>query len=64
MNWNHLQTKESLWGFFSNVQNLEKPGGIVEDICDAMVDYQVHISSYLLPLYLTLILDFIATRYR
>lgn len=28
-------------GFFSNVENLDKLGGLAEDIRDAMMDYQV-----------------------
>ena len=32
-------------GFFNNVENAEKLGGLVEDVRDAMMDYQVCISS-------------------
>ena len=28
-------------GFFNNVKNADKPGGVVEDIRDAVMDYQV-----------------------
>jgi len=28
-------------GFFSNVKNADKLDGLVEDICDAVMDYQV-----------------------
>ena len=28
-------------GFFNNVQNVDKLGGMVEDIRDAMIEYQV-----------------------
>ena len=28
-------------GFFNNIENAEKLAGLVEDVCDAMVDYQV-----------------------
>jgi hypothetical protein len=28
-------------GFFNNVENAEKLGGLVEDVRDAMMDYQV-----------------------
>jgi len=29
-------------GFFNNVKNADKLGGLVEDIRDAVMDYQVH----------------------
>ena len=32
-------------GFFNNVENAEKLGGLVEDVRDAMMDYQVCIPS-------------------
>ena len=32
-------------GFFNNVENSGKLGGLVEDIRDAMMDYQVRVSS-------------------
>ena len=34
-------------GFFTNVENAEKLGGLVEDIRDAMMDYQVCASNTL-----------------
>ena len=34
-------------GFFNNVENAEKLGGLVEDVRDAMMDYQVCASSNL-----------------
>ena len=36
-------------GFFNNVENAEKIGSLVEDIRDAMMDYQVCIPSDSLP---------------
>ena len=33
-------------GFLNNVENADKLGGLVEDVRDAMMDYQVRISSY------------------
>ena len=36
-------------GFFNNVENADKLGGLVEDVRDAMMDYQVGIASYDLP---------------
>ena len=32
-------------GFFSNVENADKLGGLVEDVRDAVMDYQVCIPS-------------------
>ena len=32
-------------GFFNNVENAEKLGGLVEDLRDVMVDYQVRAPS-------------------
>ena len=32
-------------GFFNNVENAEKLGGLVEDLRDVMMDYQVRASS-------------------
>ena len=32
-------------GFFNNVENADRLGGLVEDIRDAMMDYQVRIAS-------------------
>ena len=36
-------------GFFNNVENADKLGGLVEDIRDAVMDYQVCIASNSLP---------------
>ena len=33
-------------GFFNNVENADKLSGLVEDVRDAVVDYQVRIASY------------------
>jgi hypothetical protein len=32
-------------GFFNNVNNADKLGGLVEDIRDAVTDYQVRLQS-------------------
>ena len=32
-------------GFFNNVENADKLGGLVEDVRDALIDYQVFIPS-------------------
>ena len=50
-------------GFFNNIKNADKLGGLVEDIRDAMMDYQVSIPYYSFLLCLTFALDFVATRY-
>jgi hypothetical protein len=36
-------------GFFNNVENADKLGGLVEDVRDAVMDYQVCIASNNLP---------------
>ena len=50
-------------GFFNNVQNAEKLSGVVEDIRDAMMEYQVRMQNYSFPPRLTFTPDFVATRY-
>ena len=50
-------------GFFNNVKNADKLGGLVEDIRDAMMEYQVRMLHYPLLSRLMLALDFVATRY-
>ena len=50
-------------GFFDNIKNADKLAGLVDDIRDAMMEYQVCISNYSLLPCLTLVLDFIATGY-
>jgi hypothetical protein len=48
-------------GFFCNTDNAERLSGLVEDIRDAMVDYQVCINdTSIAPL--TFASDFVATR--
>ena len=50
-------------GFLKNVGNADKLRGLLEDIRDAIVEYQVCISFNRLPLHgLTFELDFVATR--
>jgi len=36
-----LAEQRKVEGFFNNVKNADKLGGLVEDIRDAMMDYQV-----------------------
>ena len=51
-------------GFLKNVGNADKLDGLLEDIRDAMIEYQVRVSSkYLMLRQLTFEPDFIATRY-
>jgi len=49
--------------FFNNVNNADKLGGLVEDIRDAMVDYQVCMLNCLSLSCLTPMPDFIAARH-
>jgi hypothetical protein len=54
-------------GFLANAENAQKITGLVEDIREVMLDYQVCVPVYLfLPCLMfmpTLVLDFIATGY-
>ena len=51
-------------GFLTNAENTQRISGLVEDIRQAMMDYQVRAltRSFLLP-WLTNVLDLIATSY-
>ena len=50
--------------FLGNVRNADKLGGLLEDIRDAMIEYQVRTSfNYLVLQNLTLEPDFVAARY-
>ena len=51
-------------GFLASSENTEKIGGLVEDVRQVMMDYQVcALTRPFLLLCLTDVLDFIATRY-
>jgi hypothetical protein len=51
-------------GFLANTENAQMINGLVEDIREALMDYQVCMSSYsFFFTSLTLVLDFTATRY-
>jgi hypothetical protein len=51
-------------GFLNNVENAEKLGGLLEDIRDAIMDYQVCTSSNCLMLQCLMFeSDFVATRH-
>jgi len=39
-------------GFFNNVENADKLGGLVEDVRDAMMGYQVCICNHSFPLHI------------
>ena len=58
-----LANQGEVAGFFSNIQNLDRLSGMVEDIRDAMMDYQVCISNSSHLLCLMFMLDFITTRH-
>ena len=49
-------------GFFNNVENTNKVGGLVEDIRDAIMEYQVCTLKYPFLPRLIAVLDFVATR--
>ena len=50
-------------GFFNNAENADKLGGLVEDIRDAMMEYQVRMQHYSPLQCLMFVLDLVATRY-
>ena len=50
-------------GFFNNIKNADKLVSLVEDIRDAMMDYQVHMLYCPFIPCLIFVLDLIATRY-
>lgn len=49
-------------GFFNNVKNADKLGGLVGDIHDAMIHYQVNIYKPLISAPLMFAPDFVTTR--
>jgi hypothetical protein len=50
-------------GFLTNTENAQKINGLVEDIREVMMEYQVCMSNYIFLPCLMFVLDFIATRY-
>ena len=58
-----LEKQGKVEGFFNNSENAAQLGGLVEGIRDAMIEYQVRTSNSSSPPLLTLLPDFIATRY-
>jgi hypothetical protein len=49
--------------FLTNTENAQRINGLVEDIREVMMDYQVCISNYLFLTCLMFVLDFTTTRY-
>jgi len=58
-----LKAQGRVEGFFTNAENAGKLSGLVEDIRDAMMEYQVCGSSYLFAPRLMFVLDLTATGY-
>jgi len=58
-----LKEQGKVEGFFNNTENAGKLGRLVEDIRDAMMEYQVCASNYSFAPYLTFVPDFIAARH-
>ena len=58
-----LKAQGTVEGFFTNVENAGKLGGLVEDIRDAIMEYQVWGSSRLFVRCLMFAVDFAATRH-
>jgi len=54
-------TRDDLAGFLKNPGNARKLNVLVEDIREALMDYQVCTPKSLTPLYLTYVSDFVAT---
>ena len=50
-------------GFLANTENAQRINGLVEDIREVMMDYQVCASSTWFFAYLINVLDLVATRY-
>ena len=50
-------------GFLANTENAQRINGLVEDIREVMMDYQVCASNALFFPYLINVLDLVATRY-
>ena len=50
-----LEEQGKVTGFFNNAENAGKLGGLVEDIRDAIMEYQVSAPSYSSATYLTFV---------
>ena len=49
--------------FLTNTENMQRINGLVEDIREVMMDYQVCMLNYLFPTSLMFVLDLTTTRY-
>ena len=58
-----LEEQGKVEGFFNNVENADKLSGLVEDIRDAMLDYQVCVLDPPFLSCLNILLDIATTRY-
>jgi hypothetical protein len=58
-----MGTQKNIAKFLNNAENAQKVNGLVDDIHDALMNYQVCTSNNSLPICLTIKLDFITTRY-
>ena len=58
-----LGEQGKIGGFFNNVENADMLGGLVEDVRDAMMDYQVRGPGDLSFSSLIFLLDIVATRH-
>ena len=57
-----LEKQGKVEGFFNNIENAAQLSGLVKDIRDAMMGYQVCTSNSSSPPLLTLLPGFVATR--
>jgi hypothetical protein len=58
-----LAKQGKIEGFFSNVKNADKLGGLVDDIRDAIIQYQVRPPNSHPPPQLMFAIDIVATGY-
>jgi hypothetical protein len=59
---NLLAEQGNIEGFFRNIENADRLSGLVEDIRDAMMEYQVCFNGTF-PTPLTFALDFVTARH-
>ena len=58
-----MMGQEGITGFLTNTENAGKISDLVDDIREAVMDYQVRAPNYRFLPRLTLVLDFVAARY-
>lgn len=58
-----LEEQGKIEGLSKSAEDAGKLGGLVENTCDAMTEYQVCASNYSLSPYLTFVPDFIAAEH-